>query len=139
MSISNDPTLQLLEKGLDALSARQQAVSNNLANVETPNYKAVDVAFERSLRQAMDRSSPTLAMQRTSDEHLKTPHLAEEMEDLDYRVFQRSGTSMRLDGNNVDVETEMVRLAETAMRYQSLTTLASRKLALLRMIAQESR
>lgn len=139
MSINNDPTMQLLEKGLDALSARQQAISNNIANVETPNYKAVDVAFERSLRQALSRENPTLAMQRTSQEHLKTPNVAAEMEDLDPHIFQRSGTSMRLDGNNVDIETEMVRLAETAMRYQSFTTLASRKLALMRMIAQESR
>ncbi|MBX3053628.1 MAG: flagellar basal body rod protein FlgB [Caldilineaceae bacterium] len=139
MSISNDSTLQLLEKGLDALSARQQAISNNIANVETPHYKAVDVAFERSLRQAMDGNEGGLSMQRTDDEHLLAPGMADRMEDVDAQMFRRNGTSMRLDGNNVDIETEMVRLAETAMRYQSLTTLASRKLALMRMIAQESR
>ncbi|HRJ42407.1 MAG: flagellar basal body rod protein FlgB [Caldilineaceae bacterium] len=139
MSISNDPTLQLLEKGLDALSARQQAISNNIANVETPNYKAVDVAFERSLRRAMNESGAALSVQRTDDGHLRMEGRAEGMEDVEAQMFRRTGTSMRLDGNNVDIETEMVRLAETAMRYQSFTTLASRKLALLRMIAQESR
>lgn len=139
MSISNDPTLQLLEKGLDALSARQQAISNNIANVETPNYKAVDVAFERSLRQAMQDNGSALAVRRTDDNHLKVEGIAEQVEDVSAQMFRRTGTAMRLDGNNVDVETEMVRLAETALRYQSFTTLASRKLALLRMIAQESR
>lgn len=139
MTISNDRTLQLLEKGLDALSARQQAISNNIANVETPHYKAVDVEFERSLRRVMGNDGPTLAVQRTDDEHLRQSGLADQAADVSHQTFRRTGTSMRLDGNNVDIETEMVHLAETALRYQSFTTLASRKLALLRMIAQESR
>jgi flagellar basal-body rod protein FlgB len=139
MSISNDPILQILEKGLDALSARQQAISNNIANVETPNYKAVDVTFERSLRQAIGNDDSTLAVERTDDNHLNRTGMIDQMQEVESQTFRRAGTSMRLDGNNVDIETEMVRLAETAMRFQSLTTLASRKLALLRMIAQESR
>jgi len=139
MTISNDRTLQLLEKGLDALSARQQAISNNIANVETPNYKAVDVAFERSLRQALSDNRKMLAIKRTNERHLTPPGRVDRLEDVTPQEFRRTGTSMRLDGNNVDIETEMVRLAETAMRYQSFTTLASRKLALLRMVAQESR
>lgn len=139
MSISNDRTLQILEKGLNALSARQTAISNNIANVETPNYKAVDVAFENSLRQALSSNGSTLTVQRTDEDHLRPMSMAGEVEDVDSQMFRRTGTSMRLDGNNVDVETEMVRLAETALRYQSFTTLASRKLALLRMVAQETR
>ena len=135
MSISNDRTLQILEKGLDALSARQMAISNNIANVETPNYKAVDVDFERSLRQAMSENGSTLPIERTDDLHLKPTGMGE----LDPQMFRREGTSMRLDGNNVDIETEMTRLAETALRYQSFTTLATRKLALLRMVAQDGR
>jgi len=138
MSI-NDRTLQILEKGLNALSARQTAISNNIANVETPNYKAVDVAFESSLRQALNNNGTTLAVQRTDDNHLRPMGTAGEVEDVDSQMFRRTGTSMRLDGNNVDVETEMVRLAETGLRYQAFTTLASRKLALLRMVAQETR
>ncbi|MEZ4636115.1 MAG: hypothetical protein R2856_14325 [Caldilineaceae bacterium] len=46
---------------------------------------------------------------------------------------------MRKDGNNVDIENEMLDLAETGLRYQAMTSLASKKLAMLRMVVQESR
>lgn len=126
-----DVTLTILEKGLDALSARQAAIANNLANVETPNYKAVDVAFEASLRKAL-REDASLVQARPDV-------AAQKLENLEPQLFRRNDISMRLDGNNVDVETEMVRMAETATRYQALTTLATRKLALLRMVARDGR
>ncbi|RME65139.1 MAG: flagellar basal body rod protein FlgB [Caldilineae bacterium] len=126
-----DVTLTILEKGLDALSARQAAIANNLANVETPNYKAVDVAFEASLRKALQEDAALV--------QAGPDRAAAQLEQVEPRLFRRNDISMRLDGNNVDVETEMVRMAETATRYQALTTLATRKLALLRMVAREGR
>lgn len=139
MNVVKDTALLLLEKGLDALSMRQTTIANNIANVETPNYKAADVAFETSLRKALDRNS-SLELKQTDDQHLNANGISvKTLSDLEPRIFQRTDTSMRLDGNNVDVETEMVKLAETATRFQALSTLASRKLALLRMVAREGR
>ncbi len=140
MSIAKDTTLRLLEKGLDALSARQAAVANNVANVETPNYKAVDVKFESYLRKMLPDSSSSLPLARTSPLHLdNSGNLGARIESLEPVAYKRTQNTLRRDGNNVDVEREMVVLAETALRYQAISTLASKKLALLRMVAQESR
>ena len=140
MNATSDMALKLLRQGLDALSARQTAIANNIANVETPNYKAVDVTFEESLRRAMVPDAASVPMMQTDPNHLnRAGERARQLEALDHRVYRRNDTSMRKDGNNVDVENEMVLLAETALRYQTMSTLASKKLALLRMVVQESR
>ncbi len=139
MSIAKDTTLRLLEKGLDALSARQAAVANNVANVETPNYKAVDVKFESYLRKMLPEGS-SLPMVRTNPLHLDSNgRLGSRIDSLEPIAYKRVQNTLRRDGNNVDVEREMVILAETALRYQAVSTLASKKLALLRLVAQESR
>jgi flagellar basal-body rod protein FlgB len=136
----SDLTLTLLRKGLDALSARQTTIANNIANVETPNYKAAEVSFEASLRRVLIPATPSQRLARTDPDHLNQQGKREErIEDLEYRTYRRNATSMRKDGNNVDIENEMIDLAETALRYQSMSTLASKKLALMRMVAQETR
>ncbi len=139
MNATSDLTLKLLGKGLDAMSARQTAISNNMANVETPNYKAVGVAFEDSLRQAI-RSDTAIPLAQTDNDHLNAQgKQAERMENVEARIFRRNDTSMRKDGNNVDVEAEMIGLAETGLRFQTMTQLATKKLALMRMVIQEGR
>lgn len=140
MNVTSDLTLTLLRKGLDALSARQTAISNNIANIETPNYKAANVSFEESLRQVIVPGDARQPLLRTDPQHLnRQGQRQERLEDIEYKTYRRNTTSMRKDGNNVDVESEMIHLAETALRYQSLSTLASKKLALMQMVAQETR
>jgi flagellar basal-body rod protein FlgB len=139
MNVTRDDALTVLAKGMDALAARQQAISHNIANVETPNYKAVDVAFEGQLRQALEDVS-SRSLQRTHAMHLvRGGHSAQPLDDLAPTGYRRNQTTLRNDGNNVDVDSEMVLLAETALRFQAATTLASRKLAMMRLVAQESR
>jgi flagellar basal-body rod protein FlgB len=139
MNIARDTTLYVLEKGLDALSARQTAVSNNIANVETPNYKAVDVRFESILQKTLS-TGQSLELVRTNPMHLTSNGTTgNPLDALEPVAFKRSETSMRKDGNNVDVEREMIVLADTSLRYQAVAMLANKKLAMMRMIAQESR
>ncbi len=139
MSVARDFTLAVLANGLDALSARQTAIAQNIANVETPNYKAVDVAFERALRQALEetrrrgRGLPAQGVGRVFQEE------AARLASVRPVAFRRTQTTLRRDGNNVDIEVEMAYLAETALRFRALSTLASKKLAMLRLVAQESR
>lgn len=139
MNTSSDLTLTLLTKGLDALSKRQTVIANNIANIETPGFKASDVSFEQSLSRAMTPSSGVV-MQTTDPNHLSADgQRAQDIADLSHTVNQRNNTSMRKDGNNVDIENEMLLLAETGLRYQAMTSLASKKLAVMRMVIQESR
>ncbi len=135
-SIITDPTLKILSYALDGLSMRQKAISNNIANVDTPNYKAERVSFESQLQAAIDNeNSSGLTMTTTNTKHLGH---ATQFSPASMTVEQNSST-MRNDGNNVDIDLEMTSLAETTLRYQALAQLTGMKISLLKNIIRESR
>lgn len=125
----NDATTRMLESALDGLGLRQQVVGHNIANAETPGYQALAVSFEGQLDKAIKNAG--LPLNATHAGHLAAP--ASQTDEA--RIVMRPGGAARLDGNNVDIDSEMSLLAETSIRYQSLTQLVSRKLALLKTIA----
>ena len=104
--------VNVLDKAADASWLRNDAISNNLANVDTPGYKRQDVDFETQLARALGRSRYTSMDAKVAD--LKTSHLRP----LCYTDY--AGFSYRLDGNNVDVDTEGAYLAENQITYQGL-------------------
>lgn len=130
--ILNGVTLQLIRLGLDGLSLRQQVIAHNIANADTPGYQAQAVTFEEALQRQMKAQGQRLALVTTHPAHLRgqAPILAPQ-------VVSRPATTMRPDGNNVDIDLEMSQLAETTIRYQALTQLAARKLALLKAAVTE--
>jgi len=132
-----DRTGQILQVALDGLSLRQQAIGNNLANVDTPGYTATEVSFESRLQQALAiGEQPRLRLASTNPRHLSVqPRLSTHLASVQYT----SDSPVRNDGNNVDVDREMARLAETQISYQALTGLASSRLSLLRSIISEGR
>lgn len=104
--------VRVLDKAADASWLRNQAIANNIANVDTPGYKRQDVAFESVLQKALRNSR----YQSTDDKvsALKNKNLT-------VRPFtDYAGYSYRLDGNNVDIENENVMLAENQLKYQGL-------------------
>lgn len=104
--------INVLDKAADASWLRNEAISNNLANVDTPGYKRQDVSFETELEKALSNSRYI-----SMDEKVKNVELAK----LNPRPFtDYAGYSYRLDGNNVDVDQENVYLAENQLRYQGL-------------------
>ncbi len=132
-----DPTARTLNTALDGLSLRQQVTGNNIANIDTPGFKSAEVDFETQLRRAMAQSS-ALALATTNPAHLTaTGGLAGS---IDGPVVSTSNNlSMRNDGNNVDIDREMARLAETSIMYDALAQQMSAKLALLKTIISEGR
>ena len=104
--------VNVLDKAADASWLRNDAIGNNLANVDTPGYKRQDVAFESVLKKALGSS------------HFKTTDakVAElDTERLVPTVFtDHANFSYRLDKNNVDVDTAGVMLAENQLKYQGL-------------------
>lgn len=134
-SLLSDTALQVASLALDGLSLRQQIIGHNLANVDTPGYKAQQVNFESTLRQALDEDAPQdLTLAKTNPAHLPFRDEATHFTD----ITLRQGGSTRADGNNVDINVEMVQMTETNVRYQALTQLASKKLLLLREITARS-
>src|SRR4051794_10998316 len=116
--VRNDLTTRLLEKAMDGLSMRQQAISNNMANVDTPNFKSTEVGFEDNLKAATLRQHAALddmPMLVSDSRHFGTaPRMTgSEIDAITPQATQNLTTTMRNDGNNVDVDREMTRLAET--------------------------
>lgn len=104
--------INVLDKAADAANSRNEILSNNIANVDTPNYKRKDVSFESYLEQALiggDSLDSRIAEVNT--------HLS----DFGGMIYTDNSTlSYRLDGNNVDMDTESAYLAENQIRYDAL-------------------
>lgn len=104
--------VNVLDKAANASWMRNDAISNNLANVDTPGYKRQDVDFENQLARALRNSKYTSMDAKVAN--LKSNRLRPRCY-TDY-----AGFSYRMDGNNVDVDTEGVYLAKNQITYQGL-------------------
>lgn len=104
--------INVLDRAADAAWQRNEAISNNIANVDTPGYKRQDVSFESVLQQALGNNR-----YESMDDKVANVDLSRlrGRAYLDYANY-----SYRLDGNNVDIENENVMLAENQLKYQGL-------------------
>jgi len=133
-SLFVDNATRAAQAALDGLSLRQQAISRNLANVDTPGYKAKTVKFEETLQRMLSKDSNTkLPMKLTSDAHLASPALKKP---LSFQITNRQGGSFRADQNNVDVDVEMSEMSEAGIQYQAVTQAISKKLLLLKSLTR---
>lgn len=123
----------VLEKSLDAAWTRNEVISNNIANVDTPNFKRSTVSFEDELNKAMDSSILDL---KTTDSR----HISLKNSDLPITVSQdQASLQYRLDGNNVDVESEMAELAKNNIRYNTLIQKAADEYKKLKYVISEGK
>ncbi|MBP1754897.1 MAG: hypothetical protein H6Q59_1295 [Firmicutes bacterium] len=102
--------INLIDKAADASWKRNEVIANNIANVDTPGYKRKDVQFQTYLQSAL-----------LGDNSLDRRVADIDLGSLDATVYtDNSNLSYRLDGNNVDIDTESSNLAENQIRYYSL-------------------
>ena len=140
-----DGATRVAVTALDGLALRQSVIGNNLANLNTPNFKAADVTFARALDQAVAAAEPKapnaigapLALSQTAEGHL--PGMSPLSPKVGPEIVTREGTTHRLDGNNVDAEKEMADLTETMLHYQTATRVVTRRLAGMRTVINEGR
>jgi flagellar basal-body rod protein FlgB len=130
-SFFSDIALRTARTALDGLSLRQQAISRNLANVDTPGYQAQTINFEDTLKHLVDQDG-TLPMDTTNTSHL----LPASQETTGFSISHRQGGSFRADQNNVDVDVEMTDMSETGIQYQAVSQTVSQKLLLLKALAK---
>lgn len=116
--------VNVLNKAMDASWLRNELISNNISNQDTPGYKRQDVDFQSALKQALQSSGYQSMDARVR--HVRTSSL-EASTYTDY-----GGYSYRLDGNNVDPEVEYVELASNQIRYQALRDSVNQEFALLK-------
>ncbi|WP_163536790.1 flagellar basal body rod protein FlgB [Gracilibacillus sp. YIM 98692] len=106
-------TFQTLDKSLDYASIKNQTIANNLANVDTPNYKSKNVQFKDVFHSTLQQS---FEAKRTNSRHLTFS----DHSNPDFKITTQSSTNYRHDGNNVDVDKEMSELAKNQIYYQAL-------------------
>lgn len=116
---------------LDGLGRRQKAISNNIANIDTPGYARQEVNFETELQRQFGRGSVGLAA--TDPRHFTAGSQLRDQLGIDP---QQLLSSSRADGNSVDIDQEMVLLTETQMRYQAASQALSKKLGTIRTVIE---
>ena len=98
----------LMKMGLDATELRSKTIANNIANINTPNYKRKYVSFEESLKNEISNAK------------------------IEVKVDKDS--IVREDGNNVDLESEKVNQAAASLQYNALVSLTNTKLAMTKSV-----
>ncbi len=127
--------LGLLERSIDAAWLRNEVIAENIANVDTPGYKRKTVAFEEYLNGALDKSAA--GGSRTGGKSLP---LGANPKDLKITVLEdASNTTMRIDGNNVDIDTEMAEMAKNTIKYNTLIQSLSAEFRKLKHVISEGR
>ena len=130
-----DEAIAFQSKALGLRAYRQQVLAENIANADTPNYKARDFSFKSALDSSMaGRATGGLAMERTAPGHL-SGSTGRALADLKFRQPMQSSA----DGNTVEMDVERAEFAENALRYEaSLTFINSRIKGLMTAIQGQS-
>ena len=126
MDLADIPLLAMLRSRLNYLSQRQEVIAQNVANADTPGYLAKDVKAP-SFRELIAGSASRLPLAATQPMHLAGTRLGPEL-----RAEPVKRTPRTLTGNSVDIEQEMMKIAETASDHHLVTSLYKRNLNLLR-------
>jgi flagellar basal-body rod protein FlgB len=125
-----DRTVPGLEKAMDLTWKRNEAISSNIANAETPQYRAIDVNFAGELEKAFQRSNTEII--KTDSKHLDTTN-----EGMAHIVEDYSGAT-KPDGNNVDIDIQMGQLSYNSGKFSSAARLLRKKLGMIRFAIREA-
>lgn len=118
-----DRTMQLLERSLDLRSARQRVIASNLANEETPGYRASELTFMDQLQSAQKGRLPvTLAV--TQSRHVG-PRGPQGISAVNGKLSEVPAGDLPLDANSVNLELEMAKLSDNAMQYNAAASITA--------------
>ena len=111
-----DGTIAILQKSLNVGSVRHKVLTSNIANIDTPNYKAFEVVMEDARKHSSRLEGP-IELVRTQPRHLSGPHSASNP--IKIKTVDSSGNNFRADGNTVDLDRTMGELAENTLLYRT--------------------
>jgi flagellar basal-body rod protein FlgB len=127
MSLEISRSFGLVEQALDYRSARQDIISSNIANADTPFYKPRDISFQDTLvakkAEALSASSNKLALAQTNGAHIP---LMNEKSSSKPTVFFRDGHMARNDGNSVDIDVETTEMSKNSIMFNALIQAAKK-------------
>jgi flagellar basal-body rod protein FlgB len=122
-----DPTMGVLNTALNLRLANQNVISSNIANADTPGYKAKKIEFEGALREALATGSSMRA------EGVHPDHIQRHATDpVNPEVYEDPNGVESIDGNTVDRSAEMAAMAENQLLYDSAAEMLKRKIGMLK-------
>lgn len=126
MKVFEDSQIDRMKHYLDFASRRQQVINSNIANLETPGYRARELEFESMFRTEME-SDLALKTTRTAHQPDRPVLIRDEP-----RVRPTTSGGLGNDLNNVDLDKEMTGLAENVLKFSALAQMIKNKLQLIR-------
>jgi flagellar basal-body rod protein FlgB len=120
-----DRTIPALEKSLDLSWRRNEAITSNVANAETPGYRAVDMNFAGELERAFQAGAPS-QLKKTDSKHMDV------MSNGKAFVTEDLSGATRPDGNNVDIDVQMGKMVYNQGKYSMGASLIRKKLHMMR-------
>ncbi|MBE0492133.1 MAG: flagellar basal body rod protein FlgB [Sulfurospirillum sp.] len=130
----------LMEQALNARALRQELIASNIANIDTPFYKARDVDFETTLIQATHKMydkdvTSKLALAKTNGAHLDAPQQSASAKGT---IFLRDGHMARNDANTVDLDVETTEMGKNDIMFNALTAALKKNSAIFRSVIDAS-
>ena len=133
MNSKLDNALNFHQTALSLRTSRQEMLSSNIANADTPNFKAKDIDFTNVLRDVLSSSTKTQGLTTTSAMHINPESGSIANTQSMYRVPQQPSA----DGNTVDMDTERTQFAENSLKYDASITFVSGRIKGLLSALQE--
>lgn len=124
----------LIKKSLDASSERSRVIAHNIANVNTPGYKASHVVFEEKLNSVL--SNESISLKTTHKNHIGNDNT---ISTITPKTVKDNSTTMRTDGNNVDIDKEMSDMAANSILYNTLISQANSRISMTRYIISNNK
>lgn len=113
MATSINDEIGFMRNALNLHAQRQQLLAGNIANADTPNYKAVDIDFAKTLQAAMGANQP-MALVTTASGHIQSSG----SNPLGAKTMYRDAVQPSIDGNTVDMDVERAQFIDNSIRYQ---------------------
>lgn len=113
MAITLNDEISFMRNALNLHAQRQQLLAGNIANADTPNYKAVDIDFAKTLRTATGPNQPVV-LATTAPGHIQSPG----SNPLGAKTMYRDAVQPSIDGNTVDMDVERAQFIDNSIRYQ---------------------
>ncbi len=137
--MQTNPARELMARALDYRAARQELISSNIANVDTPYYRARDISFEEALAakkaQLFKKESGVLKMAKTDAGHMEG---VAESGGVKAEIFFRDGHTARNDANTVDLDVETTEMAKNMTMYNALVAALKKNGAIFRSVIDAS-
>ncbi len=128
----DDKTMQALASSLNFRQMRNDLISSNIANAETPGYKAKAIDFEEALSRALDIDG-NLSMNTADNKHYDVGSGG--FNNLQPEIYEETEGVTSIDGNTVDRDKEMALMAENQLLYNATVQLLNKKLGMLKYIS----